>query len=112
LLSTLRARRAVGESPRWVALAVAAWMRWVWADRLDDGSSRVLDDPLAPVLQQAVSGAALAGDVVDRLLCVPEVFGHGLRDDPVVRALLTEVLEQLAADGALGAAATVVKGAS
>jgi fructuronate reductase len=112
LLSTLRACRAAGDLPRWVALAVAAWMRWVWADRLDDGSSRVLDDPLAPVLQQAVSGAVSAGAVVDRLLCVPEVFGDDLRDDPVVRALLTDALEQLAADGALGAAAAVLKGAS
>jgi fructuronate reductase len=112
LLSTLRARRAAGESPRWVALAVAAWMRWVWADRLDDGSPRVLDDPLAPVLQQAVSGATPAAQVVDRLLDVRVVFGDDLRDDPVVRALLTDALEQLASDGALGAAAAVVKGAS
>jgi fructuronate reductase len=112
LLSTLRARRAAGESPRWAALAVAAWMRWVWASRTDVGAQRVLDDPLAPMLSAAVSGAASAAEVVDRLLDVREVFGDDLRDDPVVRALLTDALEQLAADGALGAAAAAMKGAS
>jgi fructuronate reductase len=111
LLSTLRARRVAGESPRWAALAVAAWMRWVSASHTDVGAPRVLDDPLAPVLQQAVSGSASAADVVDRLLGVREVFGDDLRDDPVVRALLTDALEQLAADGALAAAAAAVKGA-
>jgi len=112
LLSTLRARRAAGESPRWVVLAVAAWMRWVWADRLDDGTPRVLDDPLAPMLAAAASGSGSAVEVVDRLLDVREVFGDDLRDDPVIRAQLTDALEQLAVDGALGAAAAVVKGAS
>ncbi len=112
LLSTLRARRAGGESPRWAALAVAAWMRWVWASRTDVGAPRVLDDPLAPMLVAAVSGAGSAAEVVDRLLDVGEVFGEDLRDDPVVRALLTDALEQLAADGALGAAADAMKGAS
>jgi fructuronate reductase len=87
-------------------------MRWVWASHNDVGALRVLDDPLAPVLQQAVSGAASATEVVDRLLDVREVFGDDLRDDPVVRALLTDALEPLAADGALGAAAAAVKGAS
>ncbi len=112
LLATLRARRAAGESPRWVTLAVAAWMRWVWADRLDDGTPRVLDDPLAPMLAAAASGSGSAVEVVDRLLDVREVFGDDLRDDPVIRAQLTDALEQLAVDGALGAAAAVVKGAS
>ena len=112
LLATVRSRRAAGESPRWAALAVAAWMRWVWASHTDAGAPRVLDDPLAPVLSAAVGGATSAGDVVDRLLGVGDVFGDDLRDDPVVRALLTDALEQLAADGALGATAAAVKGAS
>ncbi len=112
LLATLRDRRAAGESPRWAALAVAAWMRWVWADRADDGTPRGLDDPLAPKLAAAVSGSGSAAEVVGRLLDVREVFGDDLRDDPVVWALLTDALEQLVADGALGAAAAVVKGTS
>ena len=95
-----------------MTLAVAAWMRWVWADRLDDGTPRVLDDPLAPMLAAAASGSGSAAEVVDRLLDVREVFGDDLRDDPVIRAQLTDALEQLAVDGALGAAAAVVKGAS
>jgi fructuronate reductase len=83
----------------------------VWADRVDDGTPRVLDDPLAPVLQRAVSGATSAGEVVDRLLGVREVFGDDLREDPVLRSLLTDALVLLTTDGALGAASAVVKGA-
>jgi fructuronate reductase len=111
LLATIRDRRAAGASPQWAALAVAAWMRWVWAAHTDDGAPRVLDDPLAPALCAAVGAASSAADVVDRLLRVPEVFGDDLRDDRAVRALLTDALERLAADGALGAATALVKGA-
>jgi fructuronate reductase len=110
LLSTLRARRAAGAEPRWAAFAVAAWMRWVWAERTDDGSPRILDDPLAATLRDAVAGATSAGGVVARLLDITEVFGDDLRDDAVVRALFTDALNLLTVEGALGAATEVVKG--
>ncbi len=104
LLATLRARRAAGAEPRWAAFAVAAWMRWVWAERTDQDSPRVLDDLLAPILQRTVAGAGSAEEVVVRLLGITEVFGHDLRDDPVVRRMLAESLHLLAVEGALGAA--------
>ena len=110
LLPTLRARRAAGAEPRWAAFAVAAWMRWVWAERTDDGSPRILDDPLAATLHNAVAGETSAGGVVTRLLDIAEVFGDDLRDDAVIRALLTDALHLLAVEGALGAASEVVKG--
>lgn len=108
LLPTLRARRAAGAEPRWVALAVAAWMRWVWTERTDVGALRVLDDPLAPALRQAVAGADSAADVVTRLLAVSAVFGDDLRDDPQSVRLLTDALQRLTADGALAAAQALV----
>lgn len=110
LLATLRARRAAGAEPRWVAFAVAAWIRWVWSETTDDGAPRVLDDPLAPVLHAAVRDVTDPGDAVDRLLARPEVFGDDLRDDVVTRRLLTEALRSLTLDGALAAAKDMTKG--
>ncbi|MGH9243903.1 MAG: hypothetical protein ACRD29_06230 [Acidimicrobiales bacterium] len=112
LLPTLRARRAAGAEPRWAALAVAAWMRWVWAERTDVGAPRVLDDPLAPALQQAVAGSDSAADAVARLLAVSAVFGDDLSDDPECVRLLTDALQRLTADGALAAARALVAGAT
>ena len=107
LLATVRACRAAGVEPRRTAFAVAAWMRWVWTDRTDDGAPRDLDDPLAPVLREAVRGCTTPGQVVGRLLAVTEVFGADLAADPVVPALLTDALGRLTADGARAAARSV-----
>ncbi|MGH9069100.1 MAG: mannitol dehydrogenase family protein [Acidimicrobiales bacterium] len=104
LLSTLRAGRTAGAEPRWVALAVAAWMRWVWCDHADDGSPRVLDDPLAPALRRAVGHSDSPAGVVTALLGVPDVFSEDLTEDPVVRELLVDALDMLCTDGALDAA--------
>jgi fructuronate reductase len=103
LLPTIRERRAVGAEPHWAVFTLAAWLRWVWSDRRDDGTPRVLDDPLAPRLRRAVGGATSAAQVVDRLLGVREVFGPELAEDPVVRALLVEALDLLARRGAVPA---------
>lgn len=87
LLATVRARRAAGAEPRWAALAVAAWMRWVCV-------APDLDDPMAPRLRAAVGGAS-PDEVVDGLLAINEIFGDDLRDDPVVRELLVDALKQI-----------------
>lgn len=110
LLATVRARRATGAEPRWAAFAVAAWMRWVWSETADDGSPRILDDPLAPVLRAAVRDVDNPADAVERLLALPEVFGDDLREDAVTRRLLTEALRSLTLDGALAAAKDLTKG--
>lgn len=104
LLSTLRAGRAAGAEPRWAALAVAAWMRWVSSETTDDGSPHELDDPLAPRLRRALSGATSCAAVVDRLLGVRAMFGDDLPADPVVRDLLVDALGRLTRDGAVGTA--------
>jgi fructuronate reductase len=89
LLTTVRERRAVGAEPRWAALAVAAWMRWVCV-------APRLEDPMADRLRAAVAGAS-PEQVVDRLLAIPEIFGDDLREDTVVRALLVDALERITA---------------
>lgn len=104
LLPIVRERRAAGAEPRWAAFALAAWLRWVWTERRDDGTPRVLNDPLAPQLTRAIGGASSAAEVVDRLLGIREVFGDELPDDEVVRELLVEAVEQLARRGSIEAA--------
>lgn len=104
LLSTFRARRAAGAEPRWAAFAVAAWMRWVWSDRTDEGVMRVLEDPLSALFQDKLSGASSPSDVVARLLAIRDVFGNDLCDDEIASRLLVDALELLTGNGALGAA--------
>jgi len=87
LLPTVRARRAAGAEPRWAALAVAAWMRWVCV-------APELDDPMADRLRGAVAGAS-PEQVVDRLLAIPEIFGDDLREDAVVRDLLVDDVQRI-----------------
>jgi fructuronate reductase len=87
LLTTIRARRAAGAEPRWAALAVAAWMRWVCV-------APELNDPMADRLRAAVAGAS-PEQVVDRLLAITEVFGDDLREDGVVRDLLVDALQRI-----------------
>lgn len=87
LLPTVRARRATGAEPRWAALAVAAWMRWVCV-------APELDDPMATRLRAAVAGAS-PKQVVDRLLAISEIFGDDLREDAVVREMLVDALHEI-----------------
>jgi fructuronate reductase len=86
---------------------VAAWMRFVWAGASDAGRPLPLDDPLADRLRAAVAGAGSPDDVVDALLGVSAVFGTDLRDDDVLRRLLTEALGALTAGGADAALAAL-----
>ncbi|MBF8184346.1 mannitol dehydrogenase family protein [Nonomuraea sp. K274] len=91
LLDPARDRLAGGHEPRWIALVVAGWMRHVT-------TSRELDDPLAGRLRGDATATAAA--TVNRLLAIEEVFGADLRENRVFRALVTDGLERLNADGA------------
>ena len=90
LLCVVSERLAAGAEPRWAALAVAAWMRYV---RL----TPELDDPLADELRRAVAGKDTPAAVVDALLPVDRIFGPDLRDSAVFRTLLIEHLSRLSA---------------
>ncbi|TMR98644.1 mannitol dehydrogenase family protein [Nonomuraea basaltis] len=101
LLPVIRDRLARGAEPRWAALGVAAWMRYVSAARADDGTPLTVMDPLAGRLRMP---DAPPGEVVDRLLGLAEVFGEDLPSDRTLRALLLDWLTRLTADGALATA--------
>jgi fructuronate reductase len=105
LLGTVRDRLAAGAEPRWAALGVAAWMRYVWAGAPDGGGEPLpLDDPLRDRLRAAVAGRADPGAVCAALLSITDVFGPDLGESAVFRALVTDWLARLTSDGVLCAA--------
>jgi fructuronate reductase len=95
LLGTIRDRLAVGETPEWAALGVAAWM--VYVARGEDALGRPLplDDPLADRLRAAARGVTGARVLVDRLLAIEPVFGGDLAAAPGLRSLLVDHVDRL-----------------
>ncbi|HTJ34619.1 MAG TPA: mannitol dehydrogenase family protein [Dactylosporangium sp.] len=94
LLGTIADRRAAGANPRYGALVLAAWMRFV-RGQADDGTPLPLDDPLADRLRAAPS-----------LLELDAVFPPGFADDMELRAELDEwgrALDRHGVVGTLGA---------
>jgi fructuronate reductase len=101
LLSTIAERRRAGRMPRYAALAIAAWMRFL-AGTADDGEPLPLDDPLADVLR-----AHLHEDpqrTVSALTGLDAVFPPAFADDAALQAEITSWLQALSRHGA---AATV-----
>ncbi|WP_336211844.1 mannitol dehydrogenase family protein [Nonomuraea sp. LPB2021202275-12-8] len=90
LLDPARDLLAGGHEPRWIALAVAGWMRHVT-------TARELDDPLADRLRG--DGTASAAATVNRLLSLEEIFGADLQENEVFRDLVTDCLARINADG-------------
>jgi fructuronate reductase len=106
LLGTIRANLAAGLPIRRLALAVAAWMRYV-AGTDERGRPIAVQDPLAD--QLAARAAQAGGDpatMTDALLGVRAVFGDDL---PAAARFRNEVHTALAALFADGARATVRK---
>ena len=104
LLGTIRANLQAGLPIRRLALAVAAWMRYV-AGTDERGKPIAVQDPLAE--QLAARAAQAGGDlgaIVDALLGVRAVFGDDL---PAAARFKDEVSTALAALLAHGARATV-----
>ncbi|WP_433292569.1 mannitol dehydrogenase family protein [Actinoplanes sp. CA-030573] len=92
VLHAVRDRRAAGATPRWGALVVAAWMRFV-RGVADDGSPLPLDDPLAGVIRARLEKAPdTPPGLVDALLGLDSVFAPELAGDEVVRQLLVDWL--------------------
>jgi fructuronate reductase len=100
LLGTIRDRRRAGAEPRLAALGVAAWMRFVSARQSDSGRPLTVDDPLADAIAARLGGRSAPGAVVDALLSMREVFADELASDSTLRALLVELVDRLARDGA------------
>ena len=100
LLNTARERLAQGGGCRCVALAVAAWMRYVSA--MDEKGQPIdISDPLAARFKTlADANAGNAAEYAKAMLGVEEVFGTDLPAMPGFVDVVTEALETLYADGA------------
>jgi fructuronate reductase len=95
VLHTMADRRAAGASPRWAALVVAGWMRFV-AGYDDAGRPLPLDDPLAEEIRKALADSdRSASAAVDALLQLDQVFSPELAEDPVIRQLIVGWLDAL-----------------
>ena len=99
VLQTIQDRRAAGAVPRWGALVVAAWMRFVQGTT-DDGRELPLNDPLADRIRARLAAApATPEGVVDALLGLDTVFAPELAGDAELRAVLVEWLTALEKHG-------------
>ncbi|WP_422772127.1 mannitol dehydrogenase family protein [Plantactinospora sp. WMMC1484] len=95
VLHTIADLRTAGARPRWAALVVAAWMRFVQG-RADDGTPLPLDDPLADRIRAALAaGTDSPAGVVEALFGLTEVFPAELTADDEVRELVVEWLTAL-----------------
>ncbi|WP_213453855.1 mannitol dehydrogenase family protein [Rhizomonospora bruguierae] len=95
VLHTLADRRAAGAAPRWAALVVAAWARFV-CGRADDGADLPLNDPLAERIRSALAAARPGpAGVVAALFGIDATFPPDLAADPVVRDLVVGWLVDL-----------------
>lgn len=107
ILHTVADRRSAGASPRWAALLVAAWMRFV-AGRADDGRPLPLEDPLEREIRAALAGGAGSpAATVESLLQLDRVFAPELAADPVWRELVADWLGALARYGVAGTLAGI-----
>ncbi|WP_092082575.1 mannitol dehydrogenase family protein [Poseidonocella sedimentorum] len=107
LLGTIRDRRAVGQTPEGLCLAVAAWMRYV-GGRDETGAEIDVRDPLAEALRAASEGATSPEETVDALLGFEAIFGTDLPADAGFRSALTLQYERLLSLGASGAVAVLL----
>ena len=101
IVPTVAERLRAGAEPRWAALVLAAWMRFVTGED-DQGRPLPLDDPLAERLRAAAGAGGRPAALAGALLGVEEVFGAELGGSATLRALVAEWLERLAAEGAAG----------
>ncbi|HYS48446.1 MAG TPA: mannitol dehydrogenase family protein [Xanthobacteraceae bacterium] len=99
LLGTIRANLAAGLPIRRLALAVAAWMRYV-AGVDEEGKRIVVQDPLADTLARAAAAGGDARAMVDNLLAVRAVFGDDLPQSATFRDDVGGALAALLAEGA------------
>jgi fructuronate reductase len=95
MLHTIADLRAAGREPRWGALMVASWMRFV-RGTADDGRELPLDDPLAATIRARLATApGTASGTAEALLGLTAVFPEELAADETVRALIIEWLTAL-----------------
>jgi fructuronate reductase len=100
LLGTARERLQAGAPVPRIALAIAAWMRYV-TGRDENGQNIDVRDPLALRLRQIADDAGpVAGRLAPALLAIEEIFGRDLAADARFAKPVTSALERLYAIGA------------
>lgn len=108
LLHTIADRRATGAMPLWVALILAAWMRYV-GGRSDDGARLPLDDPLAQTIRAALERG---DDPVDSLLALDQIFTTELAGDDELRRTIAGWYTALERHGTADVLASMVSDSS
>ena len=106
LLAPIEIRLERGQSIDALALAVAAWVRWL-GGRTDDGKRFVVEDPLSSELNRCMVSASGAFEQVRALLELRSIFPADLAVHPAFVTALTRSLELLETRGAKGALAVV-----
>lgn len=94
LLPSARTRIETGAEPRWICLAVAAWMRFLGGTD-DEGRPLRVEDPMAERLTELASETSDPGAIVGRLLGVREIFPIELGENEMFRGLVTTWLGRL-----------------
>lgn len=88
-----------------LALGVAGWMRYVGGVD-EQGNAIEVNDPLLPVIQQAVQNSAEGESRVEALLAIEAIFGNELPQVALFTQAVKDAYQTLLAEGAK---ATVAK---
>ena len=108
LLAPLRQRLAAGAPFDILALAVAAWMRYV-GGRDETGAEIDVRDPLAARLGAACAADGDPAGMVRNLLETREIFDEDLAADPRLREALTAALDSLITRGSRATVAATLR---
>ena len=109
LLGTMTDNLAVGRDSPLLALAVAAWMRYVSGSD-EKGQPIEVKDPLAKVLRTASDSADKPEDKVDTLLAIQAVFDPELAANTHFRNAVIAAYKALIKHGARSAAEQAIQG--
>jgi fructuronate reductase len=90
-------------APRFIGLAVAAWMRYVTVRASETGAPLPINDPLEQRIAAATASADSPAAVCDALLGLTEVFGDELPADARFREVVLDGLDGLTNDGVVKA---------
>jgi fructuronate reductase len=101
LFATAQARAARGLRAPHVALAVAAWLRFLQG-RADDGGPLAVDDPKKDALLAAARRAATSRSLCDAIFAFHDVVPPPLAEATAFRDEVTAALEDLATLGVRG----------
>jgi len=99
LLRPAAERLAQGAVPAAIALAVAAWMRFLLGED-ETGGTHAIDDPMGAKLAEVARGAGRDADVLSAaLFALPEVFDPSLAAHAGFRQAVRDALATLLRDG-------------